>query len=294
MKILNKVLYTIVFLIFFSACNLASTQTPAPINTAMPLVVNSNNCNADDVLKNLKTNLPFGEFTVLHNEIKGSKTLVLWLVDPEINANATEAEIPDNVTEAIRVAVNASYLLLTSNECVSTLFDYISPIIVDTNYNGWFSGQISPLSLPMPKPENDNEIVNVGNNFEIGFLRQNTTTPITLPSSGSCTWQEANQKLHLHFSPERQNVGFHFVLDNVGTNVWAQWNTKEEYLKNDIFASLLNITMEIQCIHPQPDNLIFIIVNDSGETLVMGVVPKEGIQAYPNIFDKVKILYEKE
>lgn len=264
------------------------TLTPTPKPTSTP------SCNADVVLKHLKSIVTLEQYTLLYNKIPGvaPSTLVVWMVVPDIATKAKGGEIEKNVQVAIRAALTIAYQLNAADGCVSGLFEQINPIVVDKNYNGWFSGQMPPGALPETLPTDDTGLDEAGKFFQVGYSRTKATETLNSPPAGSCTWKEANEKLHYHFSATRENVGFYFVHDEVGINVWAQWDVPNNM--NDIgmlFASLANVSMEIQCLHPRPDNLFFVQVDSQGNFLRFGLLPRDGFMNYD--FTLLQILYEK-
>ena len=54
-------------------------------------------------------------------------------------------------------------------------------------------------------------------------------------------------------------VGFYLVIDQLGVNLWAQWDgpTGPEM----VTVNLLNIALEIECLFPSPNNLLYMVVD---------------------------------
>ena len=269
------------------------TASPTPTKTATVTMTPTKapNCNANNVLKNLKSTINYDEYTILYNKKDGISTLMIWLIDPEIDPKATGEKITANVNLAIRYAVKVSYHLISIDSCVSYLFNFINTIIVDQNYNGWFSGLISPKSLPKTEPTDIQQLDEIGKQFTINYSREKPTAPKKSAPAGSCTWREAKEKIHWHFAPDRENIGFYFVLDDTSASVWGEWDVPAGLLLIAALPSLLNIIQEIQCLHPTPDRLVFILTDEKGTVLMIGILPQSGIENMD--LNKLQITYQE-
>jgi hypothetical protein len=254
------------------------TQEPTKTITPIPSATNTPSCDAEGLIAEIKSSITYEEYVVTYNilQIQGRMaSLVIWFVDPEIDPSARGIEIEQNSELARKHAAIISNQINVENYCVASLFDVINPIVVDSNYNGWFSGEIKPSKLIDEIEPSTEQIIKIENEFKIGYLRTNPTEVFAESPTGSCTWKEANANLHNHFSSTRENVGFYFVLDDEGTNVWTQWDGPTDLIL--MSASLLNVTMELECLYPRPDRVIVIIVDEKGIVGLIGVIP--GINA---------------
>lgn len=270
----------------------APTFTPAPPpDTPIPTDTKPTACNADQTLKNLKQTVSYEEFVVLHQKLQDASFLVIWFIDPELNPSAKESEISANAELAIRDALILSQQLKASDDCIDSLFSLINPIVVDKNYNGWFSGQINTSDLPDVLPTDNQQLAEYAKLFQIGYLRNTTTAQTGSAPTDSCSWQEANQNIHNHFSPDRENVAFYFVLDDSGVNVWAQWDSEPEFLEATLFASLLNVGMEVDCLFPTPDRITFDVVDETGEIHIYGTWNQADMKKQD--ISKIQIFYQK-
>ena len=240
---------------------LKPTATLEPTNT--PLV-----CDADSLLKGLKTAVPYDEFAVHYNEIEETRSLLVWFVDPEINPTAVGGEIQTNLDLALTHAAELSQQIRAQFPCVTELFDVINPIVVDQMYTGWFSGTLDSTIIPNEEALTSAEIDQLVDKFSVGYLLEALPGPIP---AGSCNWPSVRESLQNHFSPERQNVAFYFVVDDFGANVWAQWDGPTDPIF--MMTSLMNVMMELECFIPTA-NLIFIVVDEEGTTGLVGVVPQ--------------------
>jgi len=82
---------------------------------------------------------------------------------------------------------------------------------------------------------------------------------------------EARDRLQSHFSPERENVAFYFVIDDSGSHVWVQWDGYPEPTMTVV--NLGNISLALECFSADAD-LIYIIVGDDGLALQIGLIPQ--------------------
>ncbi|TET86226.1 MAG: hypothetical protein E3J37_00165 [Anaerolineales bacterium] len=249
------------------------TLTPTPEPSATP------SCDPDEVLVELQAVMPYDEFTLLHHIFQSNHLLVVWFVDPELDMRAKGVEIDESLNLAAEHAIRLSHQLKIKSECVEVLFDAANVIVVDRDYNGWFSGVIPFSELPDSPDLVLDDLQEVG--IKIVYLRQVETSPVSRQPAPSeaCTWPEARERAHWHFAPERQNVGFFFVIDEVGVNVWAHWDSWWTPDKGE-FSAMLNVMMELQCLHPAPDLVWLTVVDpDTSDVLFMGVVPGEPVQS---------------
>lgn len=269
------------------------TDIPTATLTSTPEPSPTPSCNPDEVLKELKSVVPYGEFTLLHHIYQGLYTLVVWFVDPALDPLATGEDLGEGVNLAAEHGIRLGHQLKNADICVETLFDLVNTIVVDRDYNGWFSGGIPFSEMPDSPELSMDELQQV--RLEIVYLRQTETPSISRQPAppGACSWSEARERAHLHFAPERQNVGFFFVIDEVGVNVWSHWDSWITPLDGE-FASVLNVTMELQCLHPAPD-LVWITIADSetADVRFMGLVPGEPVQsgAFEEQINQMRVIY---
>lgn len=279
--------FTIIFMLLFSGCanvlqstptvtpTFASsvTSTPASLPTITPVPTNTElpPCDADQTIKNLKSKISYSESAVLYNKMPGQSLLVVWFVDPEINPSAEENEIPENTKLAIRHALLLSQELNAADGCVSRLFNTIYAVVVDENYNGWFSGQILTARLPPTVLTDEKQLDEIAKaHYKISYLREKLPVKLGSVPVNSCAWPEAKQNLHNHFSSERENVGFYFVAEESSVDVWTQWDSQPDLLQFDLSASLLNVAREVDCLFPEPYMIVFQVVDETGQTLIVG------------------------
>lgn len=267
-----------------------ATVTPGPTATpTLPPTITPSptpDCEADRVLRILKDQLSFQEFEVYHYTIEGLSVLTLWYINPDINPEASESEVEKNAREALRSAAEASFLLTETDVCVAYLFDSINPIVVDKQYHGWFSGQIETGEIPTEEPSGA-DWFDFQALFQTLYIRNTAPPTIGPASSGSCSWQETRDNIQRHFFAGRENVSFSFIIDEVGVNVYAQWDGPTDFLA---YASILNVAMELECLHPEPTQLFIQIVDEKGQIGLIALLDQEGIQNLD--LNQLMILYQ--
>lgn len=271
-----------------------STPTPAVVPTKLlaPTNANSSACNADETLRNLKSGIAYDESVLSYNKVEGTSFLIVWLVDPEINPAAKESEVAENANLALYHAMILSQELKASDACTGKLFDVINAIVVDKNYNGWLSGQIKIADLPATVQTDGNQLNEISKLYEIQYLRSNAAAKPGSAPAGSCAWNDAKKNISNHFSSERENIAFYFVSDETGVNLYAQWDGQPDFVEATLFASLMNIAMEIDCLFPQPDRIIFNVVDEMGDMQIIGLW--NGSDARKQDISQIQILYQKQ
>ena len=258
---------------------LTPTNTPTPLPTATPLptITPTPACVfSNEFLRSVKDNMAWEEFMVDYAVLQGEPTLTVWYVDPLISLNITgDDEFEIQLAEAFVRGVMLITDMKAKNPCLAEVVTMINLSVVDRNYNGWVLGMIAVDELSDEGTILFEEAFDTAQIFEFGFLRQEAPAALAAPPAGACTWQEAREALHQHFAPERENVGFQFmVLDGVGTTVWAQWDGSSDPL----FASvnLMNVLMELECLYPAPTGLVVVVVDEeTGQLGLYGEIEEE-------------------
>jgi hypothetical protein len=252
-------------------------------------------CTSESVLLTLRNSEPLkkllAEFTVDYSAASGTSYLNIWFVDPNIQPGTSSEDLKENNWTAMRDASAVAIFAVTLDPCVKAVFDRINPVVVDQSYNGWFSGSVAVSLLPETYDPGEKELYEVAEDFEVVYARQSLPAIPDAPSSGSCSWQEARERMQLHFDPERPNVDFYFVGDEVSRKVTAQWDgsVAEKTDIGVIYASIMNVAQEIRCLYPAPDYLYIMVHDPSGTLIWMGRLPSAGIQSLD--LDQVEVLY---
>lgn len=254
------------------------SATPSHVPAVTPTAEANLECNTNLVLEKLRSLVEYKEFSVHYNTFQGERTLVIWFVEPTLNPLAKGEAIADNLELAVVRAMALSQRLSFAEPCVKERFDVITAIEVDRDYNGWFSGKIPPFFLPQTAEPTDEELLTV--KFEANYLREVETPKAGRQPApaGSCSWPEARQKARVHFAASRPNIDFYLVIDEVGVNVWAQWDAPVTPLQGEL-ASPLNVAMEVACLHPRLDWLWMFVVDEDGTITFLGRVPGNAVRS---------------
>lgn len=263
---------------------LPSTFTPPPPPTATP------SCPVNQFLKSLKPLIAYTEFDLTYNVILNNRVLNIWFVEPKIDPNAVGDQIAKNTSLAQLSAAAVSVKLATGDaKCLSSMVSVINPIVVDRNYNGWFSGTIKLSDANTNVP-----LENKVNTFTVSYLRTKPAAPSSTTPAQSCKWTEARAKIQKHFAATRENVGFEFVIDETGINVYAQWDGEIDVT---MLPALLNVALELRCVHPPIDQLVVIMVDADGKINLIGQTPGSAVRSsnYANdVPNRFKILYPQK
>jgi hypothetical protein len=250
------------------------TNTPRPTNTKRP------ECHIEDVFWKMKLSVDYDEFQVFYHTMDGVSTLVLWFKDPDLDPNPnTDDALYTNLGTAGIDALIASQKLNAVDKCVGRLFDEINVLVNDSENNHWISTIISTSDLPDKVSTDDRAILTLLGKMDIAYRGIKPADKIGKTPQGRCTWEEFREKILTHFPPDQENMAFFLIRGDFGTNVWAQWVTSQEYLEPNLLASLMNISMELNCLHPEPDRLFFTIVDGKGNILVNGFWDGEAMKA---------------
>lgn len=242
-----------------------ATATPTLEPTNTPLPTKTPSCDPLESLERARKNIPYEQASANHKIIQGQRHLSIWYVNPTLGPNNS---LEDNQNRAILDSVALLLDLANNDPCFRDAFYFANPIVVDSQYNGWFSGQIEVDALPAVSSPSEDDLAAIADQFTVGYLADAIPASPEPAPAGSCTWVEAESKIRLHFSSTRPQVTFYFVIDRAGTNVWAQWDGPTDGAI--VIANLYNINMELQCLHPRPTQLIAMIVDDEGNLRHVG------------------------
>ena len=84
---------------------------------------------------------------------------------------------------------------MTLAPCIKSVFDKVNPVVVDQDYNGWFSGSVTVSLLPETLEPGEKEIYEAAKAFEVVYTRRSLPVIPDAPPSGSCNWQEARERM---------------------------------------------------------------------------------------------------
>jgi hypothetical protein len=294
MKTRNLLTFWLLLAVLAAACNFLPRPV-APTPTQIPAAADLQGCSADAALASLRNSEPFNqllaEFSVDYSQAAGIRYLDIWFVDPNIPTGAAGADLEENQWIAAKDAAAVAIYALAVEPCGRAVFDAVNPVVVDQEYNGWFSASIAISEIPDTTSPGDQDYYDVVDAFQIVYARQSLPAVVEAPPAGSCTWQVAHQRMHLHFDPSRQNVDFYFVGDEVSRKVTAQWDgaAATNIDVGVIYASILNVAQEIRCLYPPPDYLYIMVVDPQGSMVWWGRLPQAGIQAWD--LNQLEVLY---
>ena len=250
------------------------SQTPKNTNTPTSPSKPTPGCDRNQVIQKLRKNVPYLEFSLFYNIFHDVAFLTIWFSDIDLSTSATVDTIPKNGAKAIFDAARVAQILLSSDDCVVTSFSAINTIVVDKDYNAWFTGSVKTDSIPrLTNPTND-DIEKISEIFNMTYLRRQSISLLEPTPAGFCTWAEAHQKITQQISFTRKNVGFYFIKDETGVYVWMQWDDPAEVITPTIMSK---VAKEIQCVYTPVNQLFSIIVDDNGIILQMTSLPQEGI-----------------
>lgn len=268
--------------------------TPKPSPTPQPSPTPS--CSRDSVLANLKKNIPYAVFDINYNSVLDTSILSIWFVDPNVNPKTLEMDPMDSAYLAFRHTVSLSQKINYKDRCIEELFDAISLVVVDSNYNGWISTNVEPSKLPRIENPNETHIDGIMDDFQILYAREKAPPKSRTAPAKSCSWLEASRNIQSHFDSARENVSFLYIIDQSSAHVDAQWDSDLGNLEPKMWwavqvASMLNIAMELTCLYPFPTILNVTVVDSSGKVLLIGSLPKPNRPINQIDFNDIKITY---
>jgi hypothetical protein len=255
-----------------------ATETPIPIvrkkskdlNTTATITPTSpaesihSNCTYEDTIEILKSNMPYETFSLSYNILSGESYLVYWVIDPSLNAQANEDEIFPNYEQAVTEAIDIAIILQQASPCTAELFDFFNPVIVDENYNGWFSGI---FKTSMIHPDSNQDLENLQSILD--FIFENTVfirydvPEIAELSADACSWEEVEHNVARHFAENPLNF-YSLVSDHDGITFYVQ-NIKQS--DNDEILIYMNTNLELSCLHLPINQLSILFVDDQGNVV---------------------------
>jgi len=253
----------------------AWTATPSPTEAAPPPSSTPTlppptlpSCDLEEALRQAKAAISYDQFAVQFTDIAGTASLGIWYVNPELDPLPSAEELQAQMQQARVSAAEVSARVNAAVSCSPRPYDVINPIVVDRRYQGWLSAQIEPAHLP-PGPEfTEEQIASAAERFFVGYARTALEHPYV---AGACDWPDARERLQSHFSLDRENVAFYFVIDDLGSHVWVQWDGSADPIMSTV--NIGNVLLALECFSPNAD-IIYVIVDDHGVAQQMGVVPQ--------------------
>jgi hypothetical protein len=266
-----------------SSCGRA---TSAPENLSTPAQpagsATSAACDPAQFLMNLKSVVPYTQVSLSHNVVQGVHYLNLWLVDPDLDPLAEGQAIADNQVAGRTVAARMGIALAMANPCVAQTFGRMLIIVVDKDYNTWYSGDIAPKDASVSGEATDAALVTVSKAFVDSYARSQPTQSIGRadPPQGACNWAQARDNLQSKFGPSTATRAFYFVIDKDGANVWAQWEGPDPSKMPDTFVQgTVSVAEQLKCLYPSIDTLWLIYVDPAGKAQLIAAAPGSAVQA---------------
>ena len=244
--------------------------SPSPKASSTPWPSPTTACNLESTLRAVKASIPYEQFAVHFLDLSGFTSLGIWYVDPNLTPSPSQSELERQLRDVRLSAAELSATVNAAVPCTGRVSDVINPVVVDSEYQGWFSAQIDPDHLPSGPEFTQDELTRASDHFQVGYVRTITSYA---SKRGTCAWPEARERLQSHFSADRQLVTFYFVIDRLGSHVWVQWDGDASPPME--MVNLLNISLALDCFSPSAD-VIYIVVNSRGQVLDTGVVPPRG------------------
>lgn len=247
-------------------------------------------------MEQAKADIPYAEVSLLHNDLMGVHYLNLWVVDPDLDTNASGEAATANGARASELAARLTFLVVNDHPCMRALFNQVTTTIVDSRYHAWFIGGVGTSDVPPGSELTGDALSQLTQAFQASPMLQ---TPVEHPSpavppQGACTWEEARRKLLGYFAPAGPNIDFYFVIDQDGANVWAQWEGPDPQQSPEGFLSgLLVLQTELKCLNPPVDVLWMIYTNADGVVSLVRTIDGETLRSSSpsDLFSHLQIIY---
>lgn len=289
-----------------------SGNTPPPDN----IVLSSDTipptpavCGAIDVLGQIDELLIGRTFEAHYLTTNRELTLSIWMVDPEIDPQATADNLLENNQRAARSGLMLFQEIIEHIPCIREVFVNANPMIVDRLYQGWYRDVIPIHDFPQKTDHQYDNLVNgmLSSNLSYGFQRNKPPQPedqVRLPDA--CTWSEARAAIEQNFGPERRNTAAYIIIDAPdgtvaqpeGVLVEVQWDVQNatDLESAAILQNLDHVAEALSCLWPPVDQVETFIVDAYGQLMVFAAVPgsliREGKIPLPP--DRVLLEYMNE
>ncbi|MBN1310592.1 MAG: hypothetical protein JXB30_04165 [Anaerolineae bacterium] len=254
------------------------TATPSPAPT-VPLV-----CDANAILRQVDELLEGRAFEAHYLTMNQQLTLSIWLVDPELDPQATQGNLADNNRRAMQTGLLVFQEVIRQVPCAREVFVNANPMIVDRLYQGWYRDVIPIRAFPETADMTSDELLDAMMGSARGFYRSVPPRIEPQPAAvDACTWPEARAAIAQHFGPERRNAAAYLIIDapadrasrGEGVLVEVQWDvhTIEEMEEAVILENLNPVAEALSCLWPPVDEVEVFIVDVHGWFAVFGMVP---------------------
>jgi hypothetical protein len=259
-----------------------STPPPTPV------------CSAAQVLVQVEDLLAGQDFEAHYLTIGGQLTLSVWLVDPEIDSSATDANLAGNNRKALARGLSISYQIVDQIPCVRYVFPQVNPMIVDGLFQHWYKDFLpTGAFVGLHDPTTDDLIAAVqGTGREPADGRQKTPQAGRPAPVGSCDWPEAKKAVRAYLGTEDNTAAYLLIgasltgryrtpnlPDDVGVEV--QWVVHDDAEAADsiVLERLGHLAQALTCLWPAIDSLEGFVVDEIGQLVVYALVPGSIIRA---------------
>lgn len=269
-----------------AACSSQAPEVDLPTASVAPKAgASAVGCGADESLVALRAAMPYREATLSYNSVEGVRNLNIWFVEPALNPDASGEEVGRNAALAVHRSAELAHTLKVADPCVDEVFDGLSLIAVDSDYNAWYIGGIVPSSLPEGATLSEADREQVEQSFNLGYKRAQAASPLEPdhPPADACAWPEVRDRLASLFDPSPTNVSFHYYIDDEGGAIWTQWLVPPSAVTTDeIVAGLLEPLVEVDevlsCLYPPFRTLWVIYIYENGSAQLIVAVDGDAVR----------------
>jgi PBP1b-binding outer membrane lipoprotein LpoB len=235
-----------------------------PILTSTPAIPSECQPNRS-LLDSLAASLPYEQVVLAHQAYGNENTLFIWLVSPTINLASAEQNQEAAQLQAIQAAKN----LLDASACLLE-FDTLQMILVDDQYNQWFSGSLRTGDLPGLQPEQSGggALAEQGGGWQA--LPAENLPP---QDANACSWPQVAARLQTEFSIAGSEAVFYYVRDAGGNNVYAQWAVADQQAALNVLDQVSQIAGQVECLYPPASGISVLLTLPEGQTLLTGYLP---------------------
>jgi hypothetical protein len=300
-----KSLWIIIGVCALAACTTVTptpTATVIPTETAIPPTPDRPifPCDSTQLIKDLReSQTSYDEIAISQVGIGGDLSLTAWFVDPELDPQASQADLLVQTSKARRHAVELAQSLALSEPCMLSTFFSVTLIAVDPHYNLWYEGAVNTSALTLSEPLSEEQWLALENEVNLGFMRETKPLDEDLSETpvGSCDWPEARENLEKIFAKARINVSFYYTIGDEHT-VWVQWDVPpvaltSQQISDNFFEPLPKIDAAVSCLYPPFDSLWMIYVHQDGEAQWIFAIDGDAVRDEDDLvmLDNLELIY---